>query len=249
MFSSHPVCKAAAPSVYHPIGLSVERFLHYFSRVESFEVSLSSVVETLVGGSPPSNVVDGLAALSSSSGSSYVFGNGVSTRATIDASENVRAEYPRFSFSSGGASLIVDFGRSVLYLGQLYPWIEVSFSNGVSSVPAGRAVGTVSIFGNSLPLYSSDSYSQIYAAGRVDELHSFDEVKLLSTSGRSATFSLPSHLSQYTSAKIGSAACQVQIQGEKATVGIPQNAKSGHVRFSSNGPHSSFLSLDRVILS
>jgi hypothetical protein len=248
MFANHPVCKAAAPSIYHPVALTVEKFLYYFSRVESFSVSLSSVVEPLAGGSPPSNIVDGLATLSSSSSASYLFGNGETARVSIDGGENVRSEYPRFSFSRGGASIIVDFGKSVMYFGLLYPWVEIDFANGVSSASAGRTVGNVSIFGSAVPLYSSDAYSQIFAGGRVEELRAFDQVKLLTSSNTSATFAFPFGFGAYTETSLGGVNCPNSIQGEKITVSIPQNAKSGHVRFSSNGPHSSFLSIDRVNL-
>jgi hypothetical protein len=246
MFANHPLVSAAPPSVYHPVGLPLEKFLYCFSRVKSFQVVLSSIIEPLSTASLPSNISEGLASLSASTSGSSLSGNGETLRATFEGSQNVIAEYPRFSFSRGGCSIVVDFGRSVLYFGLFYPWVEVSFANGVSSSGGARAVGSVSIFGSVLSLYSNDTTSQVYAQGRVDELYSFDSLKLVSNSKTSARFSGARNFQEYMNATLDGLACQVSTQGDFLDLSLPANAKSGHVRFSSDGPHSSFFSLDRL---
>lgn len=246
MFANHPLVSVAPPSVYHPIGLSLEKFSYYFARVKSFQVSMSCIIEPLLSSSPPSNISEGLSSLSAASLSSNLSGSGETTRVSFDDSPSVISEYPRFSFSAGGCSIVVDFGRSVLYFGVLYPWVEVRFANGVSSVRSGRGVGSVSIFGSSVALYSLDTTSQIYAQGRIDELYSFDSLKLVSNSKTAARFSGAANFQEYTGATLNGLPCGVSVQGDFLDLSLPINAKSGHVRFISDGPHSSFFSLDRL---
>jgi hypothetical protein len=248
MFANHPVVKIAAPSADYPIGLSLEKFLYFFSRVESFDVSLSSFVEPLSTTSP-SNIIEIINTISSNTGASYLSGSGFTTRVSFDGSANVISEYPRFSFSFGGCSIVIDFGLSITYFGLFYPWVKIEFSNGVSSVPAGRTVGAVSIMGGSVPLYSSDAISQISAFGEVKDGASFDLIKLKSSSKASAIFSGGSGFSRYIKASLGGLKCEPSFRGDSLVVSLHPDSKSGYIRFESDSPHSSFMSLDRIILS
>ena len=244
MFASHPVRKVSTPSAFQPLGLSLEKYLHLFSRVSSFDLSVSSIVEPLDLGGLPRNLSEALSALDNQSSFSINTGIGKTSRVSLENSATVSGFCPRFTFSNGEVSIIIDFGRTSFFFGRFYPWIEVDFANGVSSSPTGRAVGSILLFDQTLALYSPDSYSSIIASGRITERASFDEFKLLGISNRLARFSGATDYSEYTECFLNDKKCTITFQGDSASVEIPDGASSGHLRLVKPYPFDQFLSVD-----
>jgi hypothetical protein len=245
LIANNPVIVHSAPTSSHPIGMTLEQFCWFFSRVKDLRYSLSSFDAS---SSPPSlsviDAADALAALVAATSNSGVFSSsGTVSRFLEDKESNVSVESPRWF----DTSINIDLGKSVVYFGVYYPWIRISMANGVNSFSPRVICGNVRFLSGTIPLYADSS--SFIGDGRLEVAQTYDELKLQAVQNRVARFSAPSGFSKYNKASIGGVRCSLSNQGGSILVTAPANAKNGHIRFSSNAPFDAFLSLDKATLA
>ncbi len=261
---------------FYPIGVGLEPFLHLFSDVKSFSISAVGIIDrSLAISFGSSDAYAGINTLQNGADNSPVSisnVNGSSMRSIIPIGQLTLAgqplpvtpstlvDYAFHSLGNGAGNLRIDFGRTLIKNGLFYPRISLNFSNGLTSEPIGRPVGVVDFAGyGSIPIYGGVVVNGIViasAAGSIAINEKYSELRTASFSasvGSVVTFSAPralQSLSNYTKAYFGAVAALVTATDHSLSVTVPENAKSGPVRFEANSPlFDTFLSYDSVVIS
>lgn len=276
LFSKHiinpsRVATAADLAGAYPIGLSVEQFLDLFADVKSFSANGTSVIDTssitndayLIQGSL--NNLDsfnaGGTAVFAGSSKRKILPVGVLQSSGADLlpgkAPNALVDYPVHSMGGSGGLITIDFGKTVCYAGLLFPHFLVQFSTGMGNLASGAPVGFISfekygiIVINGGPQVSSPAIGfasgsiqvkERYSSLRADSLQARVGADLTFTSGAVQT-----SFASYQNAFFGAARAEVSSSASTLSVTVPVNAKSGPVRFASEGPQfDSFLSYDEI---
>ncbi len=258
----------------YPIGLTVEQFLDLFSDVKSFEGNGISIVDNTIiqqfGATDPATALSQLnQAVGNNNFSSF---GGASSRSVVPVGQLTSAgleptnlsvipsalvDYPFHLIGGGGAYVKIDFGRTLCFADLLYPYIEILFSTGMGNTTGGRIVGTIYFesYGG-IPIFGGAGLSSLsipFVGGfiRVKERYSSLRSSALSASPNAQlTFTAQSplaNLASYTAAYFGSVRVDTSPTASTINVTVPQNAKSGPVRFESHSPQfDTFLSYDDI---
>ncbi len=278
-FSNHIIdCErgsAAASRVLrgaYPIGFTLEQFLHLFADAKSIYINaiymttsannafFGSITEFL-SMDPNTTTINTIAGLSRRRTYPIGFLENNGSDQIQSHRPTALTYFPFHTTGSGGGYLTIDFGRTLLYAGLFFPYIEISFAEGAGSLATGNIIGSVSFdpYG-SIAIYDSPSASPLnftVALGRIEirEFFSFlrssrrtfqvgEQIQLDSVGG-----SL-SDLRYYTSAFFGNIKVPIFPSDDSISITIPQGAKSGPILLARDEPHyDKFLSYDEFTIS
>jgi hypothetical protein len=255
MFYSHPFESLSSSTSFErrPITLSAENFNALFCNIHSFDYSISSqAIDTypnyLVGGI--TDAVNALNAENDRNSTGFETHVGVLTRKIIDNTQeedvDVIGQSPVFT----NGLITIDMSRAIRVESLYAPKIEITFSNGFSSLLDGYEVGAITFgsFGQ-IPISSNGEFGvaqgSISPRAYYDTLHiSPLKTKINTTVRVSVTNANFQGLSAFTDVRIGAAKCLNVVATEsELTFTVPPYAKTDYITFLSYNPFNKFRSV------
>ena len=259
----------------YPLGLSLDKFLDLFNDAKSISFNGFAIIDsTLAQNIAASSITEGLSNLNgannSAQSSSFA---GISKRKIIpigqltSSGEELAAskipscliDYPFHSAGGSGGLMTIDFGFTLVVGGLFYPKINIQFSNGMGSSASGIFVGSISFAGyGDIPIYGGSAVDGInigFAGGSISVAERYSYLRAdsltasVSSTVRLVATSPMTNLTAYKTAYFGSAKARVEASDKALSITVPENAKSGPIRISSDDPLDTFLTYDEIRIS